>query len=147
MAQTCCTPLTSLLMVIVIKQGKLNRKLLLYAFLVLSSGLKVYRVSVPELWQYFILKHIWHSILTPPSFQDWLLTPIWIESNEFSSINWWIIGLQNCLNEIAKIFDPRQNRKNLLYEFLFRKTCMQFFLLLGICPNYHSDDKELAIMF
>ena len=33
------------------------------------------------------------------------ISPIWTESNEFSDINCWITGLQNCINEIAEIFD------------------------------------------
>lgn len=86
----------------------------------LSGASTVYSVSASWWWPYFILKHLWHSILTPPLFRDWLLTQIWTKSNDFSGTNWWMIGLQNCKDETAEHFDPApKNGKNLLYAFLF----------------------------
>ena len=58
---------------------------------------------------------------TPPLPEDGLLTPIYTKSNEFSSIYWWIIWLQNSIDAKAEIFDlTPKNRKTYL--------CVSFFV-------------------
>ena len=48
-----------------------------------------------------------------PLLQDVLLTPIWIKSNDFLDIIRWMIGLQNCKDEIAENFvsAPKKEKK------------------------------------
>ena len=50
------------------RKDKLNGKIILYAFL-----LSLFSMSARGGWPYFVLKHLWHSILTPPLFQDFII--------------------------------------------------------------------------
>ena len=123
------------------KRGKFSDKISLFAFPLFISCVD----GVLCVCARMVVKHLWHSTLTSPLFQDWLLTQF-----RLNDIVWWIIGQQSYIEGIAKIVDlTPKNRKPIacvsfffvgyIFYFVCSYRCADFCYRLQVCRQEENS--------